>query len=75
MCCLAIHAFGTQNETHGAEFEVFASTYLLFFHSLLCTIGVSMYTACEVVWGCTTRCAYAMRVLCTKVVQDCTQAA
>ena len=51
VCCLAIHAFGTQNETHGAEFEV-SSTYLLlylFFRSLLCTIGVSMYTAREVV--------------------------
>ena len=50
VCCIAIHAFGTQIEAHGTE--VFARTYLLlyhFFHSLLCTVDVPMYTAGEVV--------------------------
>ena len=53
MCSMAIYAFGTQIEAHGTEFEVFARTYLLlyhFFHSLLCTIDVLMYTVGEVVF-------------------------
>ena len=53
VCCMAIHAFGTQIEAYGTEFEVFARRCLLwyhFFHSLLCTIDVPMYTAGEVVF-------------------------
>ena len=53
VCGMAIHAFGTQIEVHGTEFEVVARTCLLlyhFFHSLLCTIDVPMYTAGEVLF-------------------------
>ena len=45
---MAIHAFGTHIEAHGTEFEVFARTYLLFyhfFHFLLCTIDGPMCTS------------------------------
>ena len=50
---MAIHAFGMQTEAHGTEFEIFARAHLLlchFFHSLLCTIDVPVYTAGEVVF-------------------------
>ena len=50
VCCMAMHAFETQIEAHGTEFEVSARAHLLLYHfvySLFCTIDVPMYTAGE----------------------------